>query len=138
RSESLHELSRELAGRRSLQQLLDAAVGRAAEVFESRVAALLPVAPESRVEVAAGDHALLADQAHERGVAQWVFDHAQPAGLGTATLPGSQALHLPLVASGRVLGVLALKPTDARRFRDPERQRLLTTFTNQIAVAVER
>jgi two-component system sensor histidine kinase KdpD len=71
-------------------------------------------------------------------VAQWVFDHAQPAGLGTDTLPGSQALHLPLVASGRVLGVLALRPADPRRFRDPERQQLLTTFANQIAIAVER
>jgi two-component system sensor histidine kinase KdpD len=138
RSEALHELSRELAGRRSMRQLLDAAVERAAEVFECRVAALLPSGTESRVEVAAGDHALLADQAHERGVAQWVFDHAQPAGLGTDTLPGSHALHLPLVASGRVLGVLALKPSDARRFRDPERQQLLATFTNQIAVAIER
>jgi two-component system sensor histidine kinase KdpD len=137
RSEAVHELSRDLAGRRSLQQLLVAAVDRVAEVFECRAAVLLPGAGD-RVEVAAGDRALLTDQAHERGVAQWVFDHSHPAGLGTDTLPGSQALHLPLVASGRVLGVLALRPADARRFRDPERQRLLATFANQIAIAVER
>ncbi len=137
RSEALHDLSRELAGRRSMHDLLDSAVRRVAEVFECRVAALLP-GPEDRVEVAAGDRELLEGHAHERGVAQWVFDHAQPAGLGTDTLPGSQALHLPLVASGRVLGVLAVRPGDPRRFRGPERQQLLATFANQTAIAIER
>jgi two-component system sensor histidine kinase KdpD len=136
RSEAVHELSRDLAGRRSLQQLLVAAVDRVAEVFECRAAVLLPGAGD-RVEVAAGDRALLTDQAHERGVAQWVFDHSHPAGLGTDTLPGSQALHLPLVASGRVLGVLALRPADARRFRDPERQPRLSEEAEHARVDVE-
>src|SRR5262249_38132378 len=40
RFEALHELSRDLAGRRSMDQLLGAAVERVADVFECRVAAL--------------------------------------------------------------------------------------------------
>ncbi len=137
RATALHDLSRELAGRRSMQDLLDSAVARVAEVFECRAAALLPV-EQDRVECAAGDRTLVEGEGHERGVAQWVFDHGQPAGLGTPTLPGSRALHLPLIASGRVLGVLALEPVDGRRFRTPERQQLLRTFANQTAIAVER
>ncbi|MEQ1833619.1 MAG: sensor histidine kinase KdpD, partial [Candidatus Eisenbacteria bacterium] len=137
RAAALHELSRELAGRRSMRDLLGSAVQRITEVFECRAAALLP-GDQDRVEVVAGDATLVDDHAHERGVAQWVFDHAQPAGLGTGTLPGSQALHLPLVASGHVLGVLALQPRDPRRFRELDRQQLLATFANQTAVAVER
>ncbi len=137
RAGALHALSRELAGRRSMHDLLESAVGRVAEVFESRVAALLPAALD-RLEFAAGDRTLVEGEGHERGVAQWVFDHAQPAGLGTATLPGSRALHVPLVASGRVLGVLAVQPSDPRRLRTVERQQLLGTFANQTAVAIER
>ena len=137
RAAALHELSRELAGRRSMRDLLGSAVERVAEVFECRAAALLPDEQE-RVQAVAGDVDLVDSHAHERGVAQWVFDHAQPAGLGTHTLPGSQALHLPLAASGRVLGVLALQPRDPRRFRELDRQQVLSTFANQIAVAVER
>jgi two-component system sensor histidine kinase KdpD len=137
RSEALHDLSRELAGRRSMEDLLGSAVRRMSEVFDCRCTALLPGA-QGRIHVAAGDGALLEGDTHEQGVAQWVFDHAQPAGLGTATLPGSRALHLPLVASGRVLAVIALQPADPRRFRDPERQRVLSTFVTQVAIAVER
>ena len=137
RSEVLYELSHELAGRRSMHDLLNSVLRRVSDLFECRAAVLLP-GEEQRVQYAAGDVALLDAQPHERGVAQWVVDHGQPAGLGTDTLPGATALHLPLAASGKVLGVLALMPSDPARFRDPERQRLLATFANQVAVAIER
>jgi two-component system sensor histidine kinase KdpD len=107
------------------------------ETFESRVAVLLP-GQAGRVESAAGDATLFGSGEHERGVAQWAFDHAQPAGLGTSTLPGSVALHLPLLGSGEVVGVLSIRPDDPRRVRDPERIQLMRTFANQIALAVER
>ena len=39
--------------------------------------------------------------ANELGVARWVYEHRQPAGLGTTTLPGASALHVPLIGSTR-------------------------------------
>ena len=137
RSASLYHLSRELAGRTGVRGLLETGAARAAEVFESRVAVLLP-GPDGRLEPVAGDAALLGGGEHERGVAQWAFDHAQPAGLGTDTLPGSVALHLPLIASGDPAGVLTLQPREPGRLRDPGRIQLLRTFANQIALALER
>jgi two-component system sensor histidine kinase KdpD len=137
RSAALYQLSRELSGRRGVRDLLETAVARVAEVFESRVTALLP-GEAGRVDAVAGDLTLFGQGDHERGVAQWAFDHAQPAGLGTPTLPGAAALHLPLVGTMEAVGILALRPADPRRLRDPERLQLLRTFANQIALAVER
>jgi two-component system sensor histidine kinase KdpD len=72
------------------------------------------------------------------GVAQWVFDHNKPAGLGTDTLSGAAALYLPLAGGERVFGVLAVLPRNARRVTLPEQFRLLETFAAQIGLALER
>ena len=71
-------------------------------------------------------------------VAQWVQDHGEPAGLGTDTLPGSEALYLPLKGSQAVLGVLGVLPANPRRVLLPEQFHLLETFAGQIALALER
>ena len=71
-------------------------------------------------------------------IAQWVHDHAQPAGLGTDTLAGADALFVPLVTPNKTIGVIALLPANPRRVFVPEQRRLLDTFAGQIAVAIER
>ena len=71
-------------------------------------------------------------------IAQWVFDHDRPAGLGTDALPGSAAVYLPLSGSQRTLGVLAVLPSNERRVLLPEQRHLLETFAGQIALALER
>jgi two-component system sensor histidine kinase KdpD len=50
--------------------------------------------------------------ADELAVAQWAMEHGEPAGKGTAALPGARALFLPLAGGGVPAGVLAL-------FQDP-------------------
>ncbi len=75
---------------------------------------------------------------HEQGVAQWVYDHNQPAGLGTATLPGSQGLYLPLVTSQGTAGVLGIYSAPPNRSLSPDQMHLLETFANQTALAIER
>src|SRR6185436_7797893 len=74
----------------------------------------------------------------EHSVAAWVFEHGRSAGAGTDTLPAAQGLYLPLVASSGSIGVIGLRPGDAKRFQDPVVQRLLETFAAQAAVALER
>jgi two-component system sensor histidine kinase KdpD len=71
-------------------------------------------------------------------VAQWVYEHAQLAGLGTDTLAGSKALYLPLIAGRGTVGVLGVKPAQPRRFVAPEQLHLLETFASQAALALER
>jgi two-component system sensor histidine kinase KdpD len=71
-------------------------------------------------------------------VAQWVFDHGRPAGLGTDTLPAAAAQYLPLTGTNQTLGVLAVQPIQRRRLLLPEQGHLLETFAGQIALAIER
>jgi two-component system sensor histidine kinase KdpD len=71
-------------------------------------------------------------------IAQWVFDHGEPAGLGTDTLPGTPIQYLPLKAGGRTLGVLAVAARQQRRLLLPEQYHFLETFAAQIALALER
>jgi two-component system sensor histidine kinase KdpD len=70
-------------------------------------------------------------------IAQWVFDHGAPAGLGTDTLPGAPVQYLPLKSDRGTLGVLAVEP-NKRRLLLPEQHHLLETFAVQIALALER
>lgn len=72
------------------------------------------------------------------GVAQWSFDHAEPAGFGTDTLPGSTMLYMPLRAPMRTRGVLAVKPLNKRWSLIPEQRRQLEAFAALIATALER
>jgi two-component system sensor histidine kinase KdpD len=71
-------------------------------------------------------------------VAQWVYEHQQMAGLGTATLPSTEALYVPLIASRGVVGVLGVRPAWSRRLLALEQVHLLETFASQTALAIER
>jgi len=137
RSDALAKLSRELVALQDRERILAAVLHHLEDVFESRGVVLLPDA-RGRLAVAAGDAVLLGPDAHERGVAQWAFDAGQSAGLGTATLPGSRCLHLPLRGSSRELGVIALSPVDVRRLMAPDSFRMLQAFCNHAALALER
>ena len=74
----------------------------------------------------------------EFGTAQWTLDHNQPAGLGTDTLAGSLWLYLPLKATMRSRGVLAVQPEEPRFLLVPEQRQQLETFAALTAMALER
>lgn len=46
----------------------------------------------------------------EEAIAAWVYENRRPAGRGMDTLPSGQGRYLPLVASGRALGVVGVMP----------------------------
>src|SRR5262249_30193672 len=73
-----------------------------------------------------------------RGVAQWVLDHGEKAGFGTSTLPGADALYLPLHVKSGTVGVMGVKPSSLSRLLEPEQVHLMEAFAGQAAVALER
>jgi len=73
----------------------------------------------------------------EHGVAQWAYDHRQPAGANTTTLPQSAGLFLPLQTRTSTMGVLGLALPPSRILTLPERE-LLDACTSQIALALEK
>ena len=76
--------------------------------------------------------------AHEEAVAKWVLEHGQTAGRGTATLPGSQGVYLPLSTSRGIAGVLGIRPSESAQAIDIEQLHLLEAFAGLIALALER
>ncbi len=135
RTAALYAMSRELASTRGVDDLLTIAVRHVSEVFRSQVVVLLPDTGAGLVPWSGGQFAL---DANELGVGRWVYEHRQPAGQGTTTLPGASALYLPLVAPRGPVGVLGVRPPDRHTLDAPEQLHQLETFANQTALAIER
>jgi two-component system, OmpR family, sensor histidine kinase KdpD len=144
RTAALYAMSRDLANARDTNDILQAATRHISEVFESQVVLLLPDVNGHLQTRGAGaprhaaGHQTFTLDAKELGVAQWVYEHQQMAGLGTATLPSTQALYVPLIASRGVVGVLGVRPDLPRRLLALEQVHLLETFASQTALAIER
>ena len=137
RTALLYAMSRELAATRGQDNMARVAVRHVSEVFDSQVTVLLPDA-HGRLAHPRGAVLPGSLRGADLSVAQWVLDHAQPAGMGTDTLPAADALYLPLAGPQATLGVLAVLPANPRRVLLPEQFHLLETFAGQIALALER
>ena len=108
RSRALFEAARDLSNTLTVEQALEVAQQVIAREFRAQVV-IYVLGADDRLQLAPTDAAGL-----DLGTAQWVLDHHQPAGLGTDTLAGSAWLYLPLKATMRSRGVLALKPVEPR------------------------
>jgi two-component system sensor histidine kinase KdpD len=137
RTALLYAMSRELVATRMLENLARVAVRHVAETFASQAVVLVPDA-YGNLQHPRGEALPGTLRGADLSVAQWVFDHGRPAGLGTDTLPAATAQYLPLKSTSRTFGVLAVRPSQRRRLLLPEQQHLLETFAGQIALAIER
>src|SRR5579871_4389836 len=137
RTALLYAMSRGLALARSRAEMVQIAIQNVGEVFASRVALLFPdEAGHLKAAEVSGQPS--AYEKPDEALAQWVFDHRKPAGLGTDTLAGAEALYLPLSGATRTLAAMAVLPSNPRRVTLPEQFRLLETFAAQIGLALER
>ncbi|MDP1768006.1 MAG: sensor histidine kinase KdpD [Nitrospirota bacterium] len=137
RTAVLYALSRDLATHRGTGLLTQLAAKHLREVFDGQVAMFLADA-DKRVQLQRGEHLYFEFDPKESGVAQWVFEHNERAGLGTDTLAGASALYLPLVGSAGPIGVVAVRPTESSRLADLDQLLLLESLVNQVALAIER
>ncbi len=71
--------------------------------------------------------------AREWAVAKWVLDNGKEAGWSTDTLSASQALYIPLIAYGKVTGVLAYMPNNPGIMLGEEAKSLMLALCGQIA-----
>ncbi|QBE64425.1 DUF4118 domain-containing protein [Pseudoduganella lutea] len=134
RSQALYEYARDLTGVLQTEQVVDITRRTLAGAFRADVTLLLPDADGRLAE--AGDKPGIA--APEMAIAQWAFDHAEAAGMGTGTLPSSPLFYLPLKAPMRTRGVLAIAPAEPRWLLIPEQRRQLDTFAALAAITLER
>ncbi|MDE3010267.1 MAG: DUF4118 domain-containing protein [Pseudomonadota bacterium] len=132
RSRALFEAARDLSSTLTTEQAVDVAVTVVAREFRADVV-IYTLDHHERIIAPAGEQPGL-----DLGTAQWTCDHLHPAGLGTDTLAGSRWLYLPLKATMRARGVLALRPREPRLLLVPEQRSQLETFAAMTAQALER
>jgi len=131
RARALYEFARELSGALQTEQIFDTTRTVVQRAFRAQAVLLLPDA-QGRLQLPPDAGAL------DTGIAQWAFDHATAAGLGTDTLPASKIFYLPLVAPMRTRGILAITPDHPRWMMIPEQRQQLDTFAALAAIALER
>jgi len=134
RARALYEFARELSGALQTEQVFETTARFVQSTFNARATLMVPDA-DGRLHLPPGAAPV---SALDEGVAQWAFDHAESAGLGTGTLPASPLFYMPLVAPMRTRGVLAIEPVQRRWILIPEQRQHLDTFAALAAIALER
>lgn len=137
RTAALYSMSRELVREPGISMICAATVRHISEVFQSRVVVLMPNELGKLTSEVTGPGTFALDK-NEFSVAQWAFDHRQKAGVGTDTLPGAEALYLPLLTSSRAVGVLGILRIHSGEPLDHDQIHVMESFANQIAMAIDR
>jgi two-component system sensor histidine kinase KdpD len=137
RTAALFELSRRLAASQDVDAIVNATMEQVGAVFAGDLALLGP-SPAGALVVRGRRGAPFADDLREAEVARWVYEHGQTAGAGAAVHSTAHGRYLPLTASRGIVGVLAIRPSPDAQLREAEQLRLLESFANQTALAIER
>ncbi len=131
---ALYALSNDLAMAKDVNGIVEAVTRHVASTFSRDAAVLLPeggrLAPKSPASFPLDEN--------ELAVATYAFEHGEPAGYGTDTLPGARARYLPLKTAQKTVGVLAVKPANRAGALPLEQRQLLQAFASQAANAIER
>jgi two-component system sensor histidine kinase KdpD len=135
RARSLYEMARELGTALTMEQVAEIGDRHVETAFRAKAVVLLANDDNQLLVASAG---VGETPLHDPGLAQWCFDHGEPAGSSTDTLPGSPLLYVPLNAPMRTRGVIAVEPSSARLLMIPEQRQLLDTYAALVAIAVER
>jgi two-component system sensor histidine kinase KdpD len=131
RVRGLYEMSRDLSAALLVEQVAE--IGARFLTVEFGVKSAVLVADEqNELRTMPG-----ASTEVDRGVAQWAFDRGEAAGRGTDTLPASKCLVLPLKATMRLRGVLAIELA-GQGLLPSEQRRLLDTCASLMAISIER
>lgn len=138
RANVLFDLSRELSGALSIEQISDIGVRRLNATFHARAVILFPgengglvtLGGDGASQVRLPDTALV--------IAKFVYEREVTIGYDEGATSAAGIQYLPLRAPMRTRGVLVLVPADPARRLVPEQERLLQTCAAQIALAIER
>ena len=136
---ALYALSRQIASKADLAEILEVFAKRVAEALRSRVSILMTEEDGGAVrEMAAHPPERGAYDDKEIAVVQWVLEHGRSAGRGTETLRDASRLIFPVKADDRTLAALVISPGSGEKVFPPEKRQLVEAFANLAAVAIIR
>lgn len=133
---TLYALSRDLAEAANADDILQALKTNAALMFGRRVTILMPQGAGRLLALIPSDDIFLDE--NERAVATWAFEHQQPAGRDTDTLPASKMRFLPLRTARGTLGVIGVAASESQTHMTSLQRRLFDTFASLAGTALER
>lgn len=151
-TETLYQLSVVLIREDEPEQILRAIVERVRQVFELSTAAVMLESPEKLDTPAFDGEPLAFEDRNLTSLAHWVIANRSPAGIGARRVrlhrpsissqrPAEwpyEMLFIPIVSGDDALGILLVARERGQRAFDEEELRLLSTFANQAAIAIER
>jgi len=132
---ALYDLSKDLTSAADLLQVANIIISQIGHAFGRDVAIFLP--DDQQLQIFASSPNYHPDE-NELAVASWAYEHNQPAGRGTDTLPAAALRCHPLKTSNGIVGVLGVHSKDSTNFLSPEQRLTLAAFANQSALAIER
>ncbi len=135
RTLALYTLAHETATAVNMEDVLRTAVSQIGRVFGAEVAIMLP--KDGKLARQGQPSSTFNVEEKDYGVASWVFENGKPAGRFTNTLPAATAQYLPLLTPNRIVGILGIRTRQNERLSFDE-EALLETFSNQIALVIER
>jgi len=131
----LYEFTRDLAATSGIEGILQAVLKHVSQTFSRQVVILLPEGETLKPRALSPGFTI---NESELAVAIWAYQHNQLAGRGTDTLPAAPLHCRPLKTSRGVVGVLGVMPANPAAYLTQEQARLLESFANQAAIAIER
>ena len=134
-SSALYSLGRDLTVAIDLSQVVNIIIGHVSQAFGNHVVVFLPDQQELKMYAATAE---FQTDVNELAVATWAFDHEQPAGLGTDTLPAASIRCQPLITANGKIGVLGINPVASLQLTSPDQRQIFSAFCNQAALAIER
>jgi len=132
---ALYTLGKDLTSATDLHQVAEIVLNHISQVFGRDVVIFLPENGKLRMFAATAEYS---PDANEMAVATWSFEHDQPAGLGTDTLPAASLRCQPLKTARGQIGVLGIHPKESGKILSPDQRQTFFSFANQAALAVER
>ncbi|HEX2906195.1 MAG TPA: sensor histidine kinase KdpD [Phototrophicaceae bacterium] len=135
RNLALYTLAHEVATAVNMNDVLQTAVAQIGTVFDAEVAILL--LDGNQLQREAHPASTLPMSEKDWSVATWAFENGKPAGRFTQTLPLASAQYRPMLTPSRTMGVIGIRTRSTER-PTFDQDVLLETFTNQIALVIER
>ncbi|EMJ95437.1 sensor histidine kinase [Leptospira alstonii] len=130
---TLYELSKELGHARDIRRISEIGAEYLKKVFQTEVVILLE--NQGNIDSNSSRAGNFFPDSKETAVANWVYKNKIPAGKFTDTLSLSMGTYFPMVAPGKLIGVMGIVPAERPNL---DQENLLLTMGNQIALALER
>ncbi|MEQ1894650.1 MAG: DUF4118 domain-containing protein, partial [Planctomycetota bacterium] len=137
RTAALYAMGRQFVIETGVAEIARVAVGHVRDLLGVEAIVLLADRKGNLTPCGGAEFKLARDE-NALAVARWAFQHGRLAGHGTDTLPGSEALFIPLVGSGGHLGAFGLALANRREPPTPAQWQIVETFVAQTALALER